>query len=214
MRGPSVGVVDLGVGNILSVSNALEHVGAHVFLVDQAAKGHSVDRLVLPGVGSFRHTMDLLVRSGLNEYVLATASVGTPVLGICLGMQILMTDGHEDGETLGLGLIDGSVVHIPTVATDGQAIRVPHIGWRPLVATGSVSQPGRDVIDADATFYFAHSFAAEPLDPNAVTHTVARGGHQVCAVVMRDNVIGVQFHPEKSGPAGLEFLKQFIQTQL
>ena len=210
----NVAVIDYGVGNLLSVSRALEHCGAAVTLTADTSVILVADRVVLPGVGAFADGMAALRASGLHAVVKQVAAAGTPLMGICLGMQMLFDESEEFGVTGGLGLIPGRVVQIPSVTTTGEFRKIPHIGWNELVQP---EQRGswqtnllQDVQFGDAV-YFVHSFMAEPVSP---THRLADclyGGVPIAAVVGRDNVLGCQFHPEKSGEVGLKILAAFLR---
>lgn len=209
-----VAVIDYGVGNLLSVSRALEHCGARVTITSDAAAILAAGRVVLPGVGSFADGMAALRIGDLDAVVRQVAATGTPLLGICLGMQMLLDKSEEFGITDGLGLIPGHVVKIPAMTTTGEPHKIPHIGWNELVFSAqrdswqdcllSDVEPGKSV-------YFVHSFMAEPASPEHRLADCRYGGIPISAVVKRDNVIGCQFHPEKSGEVGLRILKNFLR---
>jgi glutamine amidotransferase len=208
-----VAVIDYGVGNLLSVSRALEHCGARANVTADPAAILAAERVLLPGVGSFASGMQALRRHGLDAVVGQVAAAGTPLLGICLGMQMLFDESEEFGVTAGLGLIPGRVVRMPSVTTDGALQKIPHIGWNELtVAGGRAAWQHRllaDVVAGDAV-YFVHSYMAEPTDPAHRLADCDYGGTMVSAVVGRDNVLGCQFHPEKSGEVGLKILRRFL----
>lgn len=209
-----VAVIDYGVGNLLSVSRALEHCGARVTITSDAAAIVAAGRVVLPGVGSFADGMAALRIGDLDAVVRQVAATGTPLLGICLGMQMLLDWSEEFGITKGLGLIPGHVVKIPTMTTGGEPHKIPHIGWNELVFSAqrdswqdcllSDVEPGKAV-------YFVHSFMAEPTSPEHRLADCHYGGIPISAAVKRDNVMGCQFHPEKSGEVGLGILKNFLR---
>lgn len=207
-------VIDYGVGNLLSVSRALEHCGAQVSISADAATILGAARVVLPGVGSFSNGMAALREHGLDQVVLQVAAAGTPLLGICLGMQMLLDDSEEFGDTRGLGLIAGRVVRIPATGTDGQAHKIPHIGWNELRVPPARAPWGEAGllagVDAGDAVYFVHSFMAAPAAPEHRLADCNYGGIAVSAVVQRDNVLGCQFHPEKSGEVGLRVLENFL----
>ena len=163
-----VTIVDYGVGNLLSVSRALEQCGAHVTITSDAAVILTSTRVVLPGVGAFADGMAALQAKGLDAVVRQVATIGTPLLGICLGMQMLFEGSEEFGATSGLGLIPGRVVHIPAISTTGELHKIPHIGWNELVlpAQRDSWQDGllADIKPGEAV-YFVHSFMAEPASP-------------------------------------------------
>ncbi|WP_411882778.1 imidazole glycerol phosphate synthase subunit HisH [Polaromonas sp. YR568] len=206
-------VIDYGVGNLLSVSRGLEHCGASVLVSNDPEIILAAPRIVLPGVGAFRDAMAELQRRKLDDVVRAFARQGKPLLGICLGMQLLLDESEEFGVTAGLGLIPGRVIPIPTSTSDGRAQKVPHIGWSELSLP-----PGRSSWDgtllqgmgASEAFYFVHSFMAAPQDPSHRVADCQYGGAAVSAVIGRANIHGCQFHPEKSGTAGLKVLKHFL----
>ena len=213
MNIPRVTVIDYGVGNLLSVQRGLEQCGAHVTLTSDAEQILSASRIVLPGVGAFQNGMQALEQLGLIEVIQEIANRKIPLLGICLGMQLLLTESEEFGLTKGLGLIPGRVIPVPTHALNGQTQNIPHIGWSSLQYSnvekkwdGSVlhdNQPGSAV-------YFVHSFMAIPdLGEHRVADCVY-GGHRVPAVIACNQISGCQFHPEKSGEVGLKVLRKFI----
>lgn len=208
-----VTVIDYGVGNLLSVSRALEHCGARVTITSDAAAILTSARVVLPGVGAFADGMAALQAQGLDTVVRQVAATGTPLLGICLGMQMLFDESEEFGATAGLGLIPGRVVHIPAPTTTGEPHKIPHIGWNELVlpARRDAWQSGlfADIEPGEAV-YFVHSFMAEPASPELRLADCHYGGIPISAAVKRDNVMGCQFHPEKSGEVGLKILRRFI----
>ena len=199
-----VGIVDYGMGNRRSVQKALEHVGAGVALSSDPRLLESADGLVLPGVGAFPKAMRNLRRLGLAELIMERVSAGTPLLGICLGMQLLFERSEELGTTEGLGLIEGEVRWL---ATDG--LRIPHIGWsevsfeRPSPLTAGL--PARS-----CPFYHVHSLAAWPRNEGHVVGS-AEYGEWFATIVERDRIFGVQFHPEKSSRHGLGMLRNFVQ---
>lgn len=205
-------IVDYGMGNLFSISRAVEFCGARPVLTGDAAVVRKADRAILPGVGAFGDGMAGIRESGLAEAVIELAAAGQPLLGICLGMQMLLDASEEFGEHAGLGLIAGRVVPIPATGTDGIAHKVPHIGWNALVETvpGRWSGTVLEGTGPGTSVYFVHSFAAEPTDATDVLATCDYGGHAVTAAVARDNVCGCQFHPERSGLMGLEILGHFL----
>jgi glutamine amidotransferase len=186
-------VVDYGVGNLFSVVKALQHVGASVQTSERAEDIASADAVVLPGVGAFADGMKGLAQRGLVEPLRGFAQSGRPLLGLCLGMQLLFEESSEFGLHAGLGLVPGKVVAI----AHEPGLKIPHIGWAKLQRSGD-------------TVYFVHSFVAQPSDPSVVSDTVSFGSQQLCAAIAKNNVLGYQFHPEKSGEAGLCMLKAFV----
>jgi glutamine amidotransferase len=214
MASAPVAVVDYGVGNLLSVRRALEHCGGTVAVTADPAVILAATHVVLPGVGAFANGMAALERQGLAGTVRQVAASGRLLLGICLGMQMLFDQSTEFGLTAGLGLIAGTVVAVPAIASDGHVQKIPHIGWSSLLLPGGrESWNGtllQDLRPGDAA-YFVHSFMANPVDPRHRIADCHYGGIPVAAVVGRDNVVGCQFHPEKSGEAGLNVLRRFLR---
>jgi glutamine amidotransferase len=209
-----VAVVDYGVGNLLSVRRALEHCGATVLVTDDHEVLRRAPRVILPGVGAYANAMVELRVRGLDDVVQDIASGGAPLLGICLGMQMLLDESEEFGTTAGLGLIPGKVVPVPARTTSGDSQKIPHIGWNALVAPpGRKSWAGTLLGHAkpgDAV-YFVHSFMAQPTDPAHRIADCLYGGVAISAVVGHRNVFGCQFHPEKSGAVGLNILRAFLE---
>ena len=209
-----VTIIDYGLSNLLSVQHAFAHFGAETVLTDKAEKILAADALVLPGVGAFRDGMDGLERLGLVEPIRAKAAAGTPLLGICLGMQMLFDESEEFGLHKGLGLIPGRVVKIPDTDTDGQPQRVPHISWDPLYpAEGREDFSGTALaaVRPGEECYFIHSYEAKPTAAEDRLADTVYGGRKICAAAVHGSVVGCQFHPEKSGPVGLKIVEQFLR---
>jgi len=213
MRTREVAVIDYGMGNLLSVRRGLEHCGATVTVIANPDAILSASRVVLPGVGAFADGMAELSRQGLDAVVREVAARGIPLLGICLGMQMLLDESDEFGTTTGLGLIPGRVVAIPSATADGRSQKIPHVGWNALVLSrGRENWEGtllQDVKPGEAV-YFVHSFMANPVDPRHRLADCLYGGMPVSAAIGRENVQGCQFHPEKSGEVGLKVLRRFL----
>lgn len=212
MSAPEVTVIDYGVGNLLSVQRGLEHCGAKVTLTADPQQILSAKRVVLPGVGAFENAMMALDALNLVGVIKEVGRRETPLLGICLGMQLLLDESEEFGVTAGLGLIPGRVIAVPVQSISGEAQKVPHIGWNALLPSstrmdwnGTLLQDNRP---GDAS-YFVHSFMAVPTDPVHRIADCVYGGHGIPAAIGRDQITGCQFHPEKSGEMGLKILRRF-----
>lgn len=204
---PRVTLIDYGIGNLRSVEKAFEHVGAEVLRTDDPALLLTADRLVLPGVGAFGACIGEIRRRGLEQPLRQAAAQGIPLLGVCIGMQLLFDEGEEGGRHAGLGLLPGRVVHFATAAgPEAFPLKVPHMGWNPVALAQST--PLLEGLHDPAYFYFVHSYHAVPADAAHVLGT-ATYGHPFAAVVGRNNVYGVQFHPEKSQQSGLRILRNF-----
>ena len=208
-----VTVVDYGLGNLYSVERALQSTGAEVSLSSDPEEIARAPRLVLPGVGAFADGMRGLRERNLVEPLRRYASTGRPLLGICLGMQMLASVSEEFGEHEGLDLIPGRVRAISSSTVAGQPHKIPHIGWNALQPASSPwagsmledTSPGTAV-------YLVHSFHVQPSDPRHLLATCEYGGHAITAAIRSGGIFGCQFHPEKSGPAGLQMLRAFLRA--
>jgi imidazole glycerol-phosphate synthase subunit HisH len=211
MGNPKVVIIDYGVGNLLSVQRAVEECGAEAITSSEPDVIVQADRVILPGVGAFANGMQALVSRGLVEVIKAIAEDSIPLLGICLGMQLLLDESEEHGVTKGLGIIPGRVVPVPAFGIDGTSVKIPHIGWNSLVASENATWNGTIVQNStpgDAV-YFVHSFMSVPEDPAMRIADCLYGGNRIPAVIGKDNVVGCQFHPEKSGETGIRILENF-----
>jgi glutamine amidotransferase len=195
-----IAILDYGMGNLRSVEKALEHVGAAAAITSEADAVRAADGVILPGVGAFPRATERIRERGLDELVEERRAAGVPILGICLGLQLLFDSSTELGGAEGLGLMQGEVSGL-----DAGGLKVPHIGWSPV----RWEQPSRLVegIDSGTPFYFVHSFAPGPASEDLLG-TAEYGARFACAA-QRENVFGVQFHPEKSSAAGLRLLSNF-----
>ncbi|MBV8974772.1 MAG: imidazole glycerol phosphate synthase subunit HisH [Sinobacteraceae bacterium] len=210
-----VAVIDYGVGNLRSVRAALEHCGARVAVTDAPAVILTASHVVLPGVGAFGNGMSELRRRGLDQVAREAAARGVPLLGICLGMQMLLGVSEEFGVNAGLDLIPGRVVAMSTTDTEGRQLKTPHVGWNGLLpAQGRDGWRGSllEDIRPGESVYFVHSFTAQPTDSRHRLADCRYGGLTIPAVIARDNVSGCQFHPEKSGVVGLNVLRRFLAS--
>lgn len=206
---PVVTVVDYGMGNILSVMRALEHCGAEVALESDPSLIAAAPRLVLPGVGAFGDGMAELQQRGLVEALRAYAASGRPLLGICLGMQMLLDGSDEFGASDGLGLIPGWVRKLP----EQPGTKLPHIGWSAISPPQGASWDGTllENVPAGHEMYFVHSYHADPANPAHRLAETRYGDYDFCSVVKKANITGCQFHPEKSGEVGLGIIRRFLE---
>jgi glutamine amidotransferase len=208
-------VIDYGLGNVFSVMQALKNLPVNCELSSDVAKIRAADRVILPGVGAFGRAAERLRQTNLDEPILDFIATGRPFLGICVGMQLLMEIGSEFGDHRGLGLIAGRVDRIDVRDNQGHELRVPLIGWHPLAPPGDDYEKWRDTplagLPRDSAFYFVHSFSARLVDDDALLAVTRHGNTEITAAVRKNNVIGTQFHPERSADAGRAFLKSFLQ---
>ncbi|MBF0142934.1 MAG: imidazole glycerol phosphate synthase subunit HisH [Magnetococcales bacterium] len=208
-----VTVIDYGVGNLLSVGRALSHCGAEVVFCSDPEGVVKAERLILPGVGAFAKGMAELDKRGLIPALREVAERGVPLLGICLGMQLLLETSDEFGTHTGLGLIPGRVVAIPPQGIDGSRHAIPHIGWNNLLLPGHRQGWKGSILERlphGESVYFVHSFTAVPADPLHRLADCHYNGLVISAAIARDNLSGCQFHPEKSGERGLDILRAFL----
>ena len=203
-----IAIVDYKMGNLASVRKALEYIHRECVITDDPSVIARADALILPGVGAYAPAMEALCAKGLDAVVKEFAASGKPMLGICLGMQLMLSESEEgagpDGNIKGLGIIPGSVKKFPSDKTVEQGLKVPQIGWNKLTdVTGSLLRDGDYV-------YFVHSFYCDPEDSADAAAYTEYGIKYVCALE-RGNIFATQFHPEKSGEAGLQILERFAR---
>ena len=200
-----VAIVDYGVGNLFSLKSSFEFIGAHAVVTGNTDEIRAADRIILPGVGAFGDAAKKLCDSGLDQVIISEAKVGKPLMGICLGMQLLLERSYEYGEHRGLGLIGGEIRPISEVIPQG--LKIPQIGWNALEIKGEGHPIFKYVKNGDHV-YFVHSYHAQNCD-SIIAQT--EYGAPICAAVGSGNVCGCQFHPEKSGDVGLSILKAFCE---
>ncbi len=203
-----IAIVDYGVGNLFSLQSSFHAVGVEAVATGDADMIRHADRVVLPGVGAFRDAAAKLKQSGLDQVVCDCAASGKPLLGICLGMQLLFEKSYEYGEYEGLGLIPGEICPIAQMIPS--SYKIPHIGWNEL-HYGQTVHPLFAGIKEAPFVYFVHSYYAKCPEQYVIAKT--EYGAELTAAVAKDNVMGCQFHPEKSGDVGLEILRAFCEKQ-
>ena len=201
-----IAVVDYGVGNLFSLVSSLKAVGADAVVTGDADVLRNADKIILPGVGAFGDAAEKLRATGLDRVIIEEAKAGKPLLGICLGMQLLLERSFEYGEHKGLGLIEGDIVPISNVIPAD--LKIPHIGWNALKFTENKSPLFKYINEGDHV-YFVHSYYGANCAKDTVA--VSEYGAELTAAVARGNVMGCQFHPEKSGEVGLKILKAFCE---
>ena len=201
-------IVDYGVGNIFSLYSSFGYIGEEAKLTGDPEEIAKADKIILPGVGAFGDAIEKLRESGLADIVVSKAKAGTPLLGICLGMQLLFERGFEYGEHSGLGLIKGDIVSMEDVIP--KSYKIPHIGWNGLnFPKDREKSPIFKYIDEGDCVYFVHSYYGANCQDSLIATT--EYGSELTAAVASGNVYGVQFHPEKSGEVGMKILKAFCQ---
>ena len=202
-----IAIIDYGVGNLFSLCSSLKSIGADAVVTPDPAVIRAADRIILPGVGAFADAAAKLRATGLDQVLLEEAAKGKPVMGICLGMQMLFEESHEYGVHKGLGLIPGRV--IPMAGYIPEGLKIPHIGWNPLILKGEEKHPLLKYVEEGDCVYFVHSYFATDCTESVIA--TAEYGRELTAAVAKDNVMGCQFHPEKSGGVGLSILKAFCE---
>lgn len=200
-----IAIIDYGVGNLFSLYSSFGAIGEEVVITADVDEIRAADRIILPGVGAFGDAAEKLKASGLDKIVMEEANAGKPLMGICLGMQLLFDKGFEYGEHEGLGLIPGNVV--PMQGVIDESLKIPHIGWNPLIVKKK-SPLFKYINDGDCV-YFVHSYYATDCDDSVIA--TAEYDKELTAAVANGNVFGCQFHPEKSGEVGLKILKAFCE---
>jgi glutamine amidotransferase len=198
----AIAIIDYGIGNLRSVEKAFTSQGIDAVISSNRAVLESADKLVLPGVGAFAACMNNLRERGLEDFVIAAANSGKPMIGLCVGLQMLFEEGQEFGIHKGLGLLPGKVIRFP------EGLRVPHVGWNQV----TIRQPHPIFSDLpdESFFYFVHSYYVQPSDASCI---LGETDYEMryASICGRENIVGVQFHPEKSQAAGLRLLRNFAE---
>ncbi len=203
-----IAIVDYGVGNLFSLKSSLERIGAQAVVTSDAAVINKADKVILPGVGAFEDAANKLRSSGLDEAIISAAEDGKDVMGICLGMQMLFECSYEYGEHKGLGLLRGKVVPMQDYIPEN--LKIPHIGWNALNFTRD-SKLFKYINDGDCV-YFVHSYYASECEDSVIA--TSEYGKPLTAAVEKGNIMGCQFHPEKSGEVGLNILRAFCESEI
>lgn len=208
--GKKVVIVDYGLGNLYSISQACSHVGFIPSISSNIDEILLADSLILPGVGAFKVAMDQLESRNLVDVLKKFATSGRPLMGVCLGMQLLFEQSEEFGVNKGLGLIKGSIKKIPQL-NQGEKLRIPHIGWNRLIKESNnwAKTPLADISEEDF-MYFVHSYYASPGNSDEILTSTMYENFKYCSSIHKNNIFGFQFHPEKSGEQGLSIYKNFL----
>jgi len=206
-------IIDYGMGNLLSIERAIMHVGGAPEISNDPLKIAAADRLLLPGVGAFGEGIRILRSKSLVEPILKFVKTGRPILGICLGMQLFLSESQEFGRHIGLDLIRGKVVHFSDFTREFPNLKIPHVGWNKVMPPEN-NPPWEGTvlaeINPDSYFYFVHSFFVAPEDNSHMLAVSRYGADSFCSVLRKDNIYGCQFHPEKSSENGLKIYRNFI----
>ncbi len=206
-------IIDYGVGNLLSLTRALEHVGSEVVVSDDHRKIDEASHVILPGIGAFKKAVELLKKKKLNDAIRKIVEKKKNFLGICLGMQLLLNKSYEHGESEGLGIFDGEVKSIKALKNSID-IKVPNIGWYNLQLEHEKKQFNIfNNLNEKDNFYFVHSFLSDIKNDNEKNFSIQYSNLSIPAIISKNNIFGFQFHPEKSGKSGLKLLKNFINLE-
>lgn len=209
-------IVDYGVGNLFNIQKAFQSLGSDVRISNNPEEIVNSERLLLPGVGSYEAGITALKENGIDEVVREFADSGRPMMGICLGMQLMLSASEENGDWPGLDLIEGKVVRFTEPAQAGEPYKIPQIGWNSINKPESLDVNWKNSVlesldtEDTAYVYFLHSYYVIPEDAGCVLAETNYGRDTFCSVLMKDNLVGCQFHPERSGKVGLGILKSFI----
>ena len=212
-----IAIVDYGIGNLLSVFRGIQKCGYNPVLISSKSDIQNSRKLILPGVGAFSDGMRSLKKKDFIDSILGFAASGKPLLGICLGMQMLFDKSLEHGMTQGLSLIPGEVIKIPETTKDGEQHKIPHISWSKLIKPNKSCNWDNTILEdtkIGSNVYFIHSFYAKPSNNKYLLAETEYNGRLLAGVVKKNNVYGCQFHPEKSGNIGLNILNKFCELNV
>jgi len=201
-----IGIIDYGLCNLLNVKNAIKYLGANAEIIDTPESIENQSHIILPGVGAFKNGMRGLIIRNLVDSIKTHVLDDKPFLGICLGMQMMLNKSYEYGEIEGLNIVDGEVIKIPNRNSANKRHKIPHIGWNEIKYQNTKSKK----ISNNKSVYFVHSYMANCKDKENVIATTEYNGVKIEAIINKKNAYGYQFHPEKSGDAGLDILNNFI----
>jgi len=207
-----IGVIDYGMGNLYSVEQALLRLGCNVTVTSDTHTLDEMDGLILPGVGAFPDAMSILKTTGLDQYIQDVSKSRKPLLGICLGMQLLFEESEENGLTKGLGLLKGRIRNFKDVTDTSEVVRIPHMGWNPLSFSHYPNWLKQVDKQNSTHVYFVHSYLAMQTSREEVIASATYAGEFVPGLVQKNNLTGMQFHPEKSGPFGKYLLEQWVRA--
>ena len=199
-------IVDFGLGNLYSVKHACEHVGIQATISHSKVVIERADAIILPGIGAFGDAISSLTKRGLVTVLRDAALSGRPMIGICLGMQLLMTESQEFGRHPGLGLVEGQVVRFTDPVEGNAKLKVPQVGWNRILEDGSLKWADTPLagLRSGEFMYFVHSYYVQPKDSGVVLATTRYGNVEFCSSLMAKNIFATQFHPERSGRYGLQ----------
>jgi len=203
-------IIDYDVGNVRSMINAFKKIGVNPILSNKEDEIMSADGIILPGVGAFAHGMDKLNQYNLIKIIKEYTNTNKPLLGICLGMQMLLDESEEFQNTKGLGLISGKVIKLPVQNSSYE--KLPHVSWNEIKKQNiNWNDTILDKVEQQSDMYFVHSFIANPTNQNEILSTTEYSDYKFCSSVKKGNIYGCQFHPEKSGEKGLKIIENFIK---
>ncbi|WP_438978897.1 imidazole glycerol phosphate synthase subunit HisH [Polynucleobacter sp.] len=206
----SLVIVDYGAGNLLNIQRAFEYLGVRAQISSDPNIIAMGEKIVLPGVGAFPAAMKHIHDLNIDSAIIEAVHKGAYLMGICLGMQMLLSNSHEMGFTSGLNLIEGSVIPIEGYEKSKFEIKIPHIGWEKLRIKEGIKNPLLNGVMEGESAYFLHSYKAVPLNTDAISANALYSGIEIPSLLWSNNIFGCQFHPEKSGPVGLKVIKNFI----